>query len=233
MNSSIIIAIDGPSASGKSTISKLIAEALNYFYVDTGSMYRGLAWKALKDGIDPHQLQAVVSWLKSIEFECDFVESENGLFQLRNQLDGMNPGLAIRSSRVEEWVSIISAIPQVREFLVQKQRDLRRYGNLVVEGRDIGTIIFPETPFKFYLDADPEVRARRRAADQKALGETVPLQQVGQALAERDFKDSTRTVAPLKIAEDAIQIDTSSGNPQDNADLILKYIRSRHLMTQS
>ncbi len=221
----IIIAIDGPSASGKSTVSRLVADALGYLHVDTGSMYRAFTWKVLQERVDPRNASAVLDLMRRVKYECDFVDDPNGPSHLCNRFEGTDPGPAIRGSTVESVVSLIAAMPEVRAWLVQKQRALTRFGNLVVEGRDIGTIVFPDTPYKFYLDADPEVRARRRAVD---LANLSP-QKVGQAMGERDRQDSTRAVAPLKIAKDAMRIDTSAPDAQVVADLILKHIRSWHL----
>jgi cytidylate kinase len=229
MTSPIIIAIDGPSASGKSSVSKLVAEALSYFHVDTGSMYRAFTWKVLEEKIDLKNSEAITDLIKKVRFNCEFVQDDKGLYRLRNVLDGKDPGNAIRMPVIDQHVSTVSAVPKVREWLVQKQRDLALKGDLVVEGRDIGTVVFPESPFKFYLDASPEVRARRRAKDQKALGAEAKVEHVEKAMSERDQKDSTRTVAPLKIAADAVQIDTSDHTPQDTADVILKHIRSKHI----
>ena len=223
--SSIVIAIDGPSASGKSTVSRLVAEALNFFHADTGSMYRSLTWKVLEKGLDPRDTRLVLELLKHLQYHCDFVEQEKGPPRLRNRLDGVDPGPAIRTPRVEEQVSVIAAIPQVRQWMVRKQRQLAFFGNLVMEGRDIGTVVFPDTPFKFYLDAAPEVRARRRAIDQGVSGVWPELKEVGQAMAKRDQHDSTRAVAPLKVAKDAARIDTSTCDARGVADLVLKSVR--------
>jgi len=226
----VVIAIDGPSASGKSSVSRLVAEALNFRHVDTGSMYRAFTWKVLEAGIDPANKEQILDLMKKGRFECDFIEGGHGL-RLRTRLDGIDPGEAIRSPKIEQYVSQVSAIPEVRAWLVQKQRDLADLGDLVVEGRDIGTVVFPKTPFKFYLDADPKVRAQRRARDQTAAGFSsgAAVESVQNAIAERDRKDSTRTTSPLKVADDAIRIDTSLHTPQDSADVVLKHIRSRYL----
>ncbi|MBI4027342.1 MAG: (d)CMP kinase [Verrucomicrobia bacterium] len=230
IQSAIVIAIDGPSASGKSTVSRLVAEALNFYHVDTGSMYRAFTWKVLKEATDARCSAAVLDLMRRVQYECDFVAGDDGPTRLRNRLDGEDPGADLRSPRVEESVSVVAAIPQVREWLVEKQRQLARLGDLVVEGRDIGTVVFPDTPYKFYLDADPDVRARRRAADQAVAGGRAEIGEVGQAIAERDRMDSTRSVAPLKIAEDAVRLDTSTQDARHVADVVLKHIRSRHLM---
>lgn len=221
-----IIAIDGPSASGKSTVSRMVADSLGYCHVDTGSMYRAFTWKVLQEKVDPHDLSAVLDLMKKTRYECDFVEDSAGPLRLRNRLDGMDPGSAIRAPQVETAVSAIAAIPQVREWLVGKQRELAGFGDLVMEGRDIGTVVFPKTPHKFYLDADPGVRAQRRANELDSKPQT-PV--VGRAMEERDRLDSTRAVAPLKVAEDALRIDTSNMDAQGVVDLILKQLRSRHL----
>ena len=230
MNSpSTIIAIDGPSASGKSTVSKRVADVLGYLHADTGSMYRAFTWKVLEAKMDPSDSSAVIALMERIRYECDFIETSGGPRQLRNRLDGVDPGQAIRTPLVEKYVSTLAAIPQVRDWLVQKQRKLADLGDLVIEGRDIGTVVFPETPFKFYLDADPKIRARRRAVDQNSLGVKTEVKTVGQAIAERDQKDRSRSVAPLKVAADAIWIDTSEHDVETTADIVLKHIRSKHL----
>ena len=230
MSDPIVIAIDGPSASGKSTVSQQIAYSLGYHHMDTGSMYRALTWKVLEEGIDPHDHAAVLQLMKRIRYECDFVEHSQGPVRLRNRIDGIDPGDALRTPQVEAAVSLVAAIPEVREWMVQKQRQLAELGNVVIEGRDIGTVVFPNTPFKFYLEADPEVRARRRAADQAAAGiQGAKVQVVSDAMSQRDHKDSTRKVAPLKVAEDAVRLDTSYLSVQESADIILKHLRSRHL----
>lgn len=231
----VIVAIDGTSASGKSTVSRLVARALGFLHVDTGSMYRAYTWKVLQAGIDPHDAAAVAALRDHFRYDCDFVEDAPGPRRLRNRLDGEDPGLAIRKSEVEQAVSAVSANPDVRTFLVAKQRDLVRFGNLVVEGRDIGTVVFPETPHKFYLDADASVRAQRRSTDPSQLAAnaakggaaSAPVQDVGKAIAERDRLDSSRKVAPLKMAGDAVYIDTTPYDAQGVADLILKRIREK------
>lgn len=228
-SSPIVVAIDGPAASGKSTVSRLVAEALSFLHVDTGSMYRAFAWKVIEEGVDPADPSAVIALMKRVRYECDFVANEHGLRQVRNRFEGRDPGAAIRTPRVEASVSAIAAIPQVREWMVARQRELAAQGDLVMEGRDIGTVVFPGTPYKFYLDASPEVRAKRRAVDQSAAGGTAGVGEVGQAMAERDRRDSTRAVAPLKVADDAVRIDTSEHEAAGVADIVLKNIRSRYL----
>jgi cytidylate kinase len=221
-----VIAIDGPAASGKSTISRLVAEALGFHHVDSGSMYRAVTWKVLKEKIDPGDSRAVVELLNRIQLDCDFVEGHEGVLRLRNRVDGEDPGMALRSSEVERHVSAIAAIPEVRRHLVAKQQGLARFGNLVMEGRDIGTVVFPDTPFKFYLEADLEIRAKRRAEDQGVSHSPSGVQSVETSMVERDRLDSSRNTSPLKKADDATCVDTSFSDPQGSADLVLKHIRS-------
>jgi cytidylate kinase len=225
----IIIAIDGPSASGKSSTSRAIADALGYHYADTGSMYRAFGWKVFQEKIDPTNTSAVLELMKRLRFECDFVETSTGPRSLRNRLDGTDPGQSIRDPKIEHYASVTATIPEVREWMVQKQRQLAEQGDLVIEGRDMGTVVFPKTPFKFFLDANPDVRAKRRTADQTALGVETQMSTVSQAISERDKRDSTRVAAPLRAAEDAVRIDTSMHTIHDTVDVILKYIRSKHV----
>lgn len=226
---STIIAIDGPSASGKSSTSRAVADVLGFHYADTGSMYRSFAWKVLKEKVDPSNTEEVIKLKRRVQYECDFVQQPSGLQALRSKLDGVDPGVAIREPGVESYASKIATIPEIREWLVEIQRSLASQGDLVIEGRDIGTVVFPNTPFKFFLVANPEVRAKRRTADQAALGMNTDVAKVGEAIAERDRRDSTRATAPLKPADDAITIDTSYHAVQDTVDIILKHIRSKYV----
>ena len=158
MNSALtVIAIDGPSASGKSTVARQAAHALGFNYVDSGALYRGLTWKCLRENVDIDHPADVVELVRRVELEF-FVEEG----AVRFTLDGEDPGAQVRSMAVQERVSDVAALPEVRAMVVQHLRDTTRFGSLVMEGRDIGTVVFPDTPFKFYLDANPEERARRR-----------------------------------------------------------------------
>ena len=188
MSEPIVIAIDGTSASGKSTNAKRIAKELHYVYVDTGAMYRTLAWYCLKHGIDVHDAKKVIAALKKWKTELKCVDS-----QVRLLADGYYPEKEIRTAETSAAVPHVAAIPKVREWMKIAQRDCAKFGNLVMEGRDIGSHIFPETPFKFYLDAHLEERNKRRAADG-----------VKEDLAARDQRDSQRAAAPLGVALGAI-----------------------------
>src|SRR5262245_18022186 len=183
MKAPIIIAIDGTSASGKSTNARRVAQELGYVYVDTGAMYRTLAWYCLKHGIDFHDVKKVAAVLKKWKTELKCVDN-----QVRLLADGYYPEKEIRTAETSAAVPHIAAIPKVRDWMKITQRDCAKFGNLVMEGRDIGSHIFPETEFKFYLDAHLEERNKRRIADG-----------VKEDLAARDQRDSQRAAAPLGI----------------------------------
>ena len=188
-----VIAIDGPAASGKSTVARLVAKKLGFVYVNTGAMYRAVTWLALRHGVDPCDPQAVSALLGSVPMEFGVKENESTI-----RIEGLDPSPYLNDPEVAAHVSAIAAIPQVREVLVARQREFARDYDLVMEGRDIGTVVFPETRLKFYIDASEEVRAQRRSA-----------QGILEDLASRDKKDSTRKAAPLKIADGAQVIDST------------------------
>ena len=207
----IVIAIDGTSASGKSTNARLVARALGYVYVDTGSMYRTLAWHCLTHKIDVQDARAVVAALR--KWKTSLVCVDN---RVRLLVDGHYPEKEIRTAEVSAAVPHVAAVPKVREWMVKHQRECLKFGNLVMEGRDIGTNVFPETDFKFYLDAKLEERSRRRAADG-----------IQENLAARDQRDSQRAVAPLMIPLGAKIINNSNLTPEQTSNLILAEIRKR------
>ncbi len=211
----IVIAIDGTSASGKSTNAKLVAKALGYVYVDTGAMYRTLAWYCLKQGIDVHDAKAVAAACRKWKTKLECVEN-NGLRATRLLVGGYYPEKEIRTAQTSAAVPHAAAVPKVREWMVKRQRECLEFGNLVMEGRDIGTNVFPETDFKFYLDATLDERSRRRAADG-----------VEENLAARDQRDSQRAVAPLMIPLGAKVINNSNMKAEETSTLILKEIRAR------
>ncbi|HEY5297328.1 MAG TPA: (d)CMP kinase [Verrucomicrobiae bacterium] len=215
MKNPIVIAIDGTSASGKSTNAKLVAKALGYVYVDTGAMYRTLAWHCLKQKIDVDDAKAVAALCRKWKTKLECVE-KNNLRTVHLLVDGYFPEKEIRTSEVSAAVSHVAAIPKVRDWMKKTQRDCIQFGNLVMEGRDIGTNVFPETDFKFYLDAQLEERSRRRAADG-----------VDENLAARDQRDSQRAVAPLMISLGAKVINNSDLTSEQTSGLLLKEIRSR------
>ena len=207
----IVIAIDGTSASGKSTNAKIVARALGYVYVDTGSMYRTLAWHCLKHGIDVHDAKAVTAACRKWKTK---LECRDG--RVRLLVGGYYPEKEIRTSETSAAVPHVAAVPKAREWMVKRQRECLEFGNLVMEGRDIGTNVFPETDFKFYLDATLAERTARRTADG-----------VNENLAARDQRDSQRAVAPLMIALGAKVINNSNLTSEQTSGLILAEIRKR------
>lgn len=211
MKEPIVIAIDGTSASGKSTNAKLVAKALGYVYVDTGSMYRTLAWYCLQKRVDVHDAKAVTAVLRKWKTELKCVDG-----RVRLLVDGYFPEKEIRTAETSAAVPHAAAIPKVREWMVKRQRDCLKFGNLVMEGRDIGSNVFPETEFKFYLDASLDERTKRRAADG-----------VNENLAARDQRDSQRAAAPLMIPLGATIINNSNMTSEQTSGTIIEAVRKR------
>jgi cytidylate kinase len=183
-------------------------------------MYRAVTWKALEMGVDVNDAIAVIGMLHTVKISFEIVNRE-----ARMLIDGVYPGDAIRAPRVAEKVSLVAAIPEVRHILVQHQRSLTRYGSLVMEGRDIGSVVFPDTPHKFYLDANPEERARRRLKDYEAMQIAASAEHVAQNLQTRDRLDSGRATAPLQIALGATVIDNSGNTAEQTTQIVLDHIR--------
>lgn len=188
-----VIAIDGPAASGKSSVARELARRLGFIYVNSGAVYRAITWHLLGKGINAEDSDCVAQTLESAEITCRIQEGESRIL-----VDNVDPGEHLRDDRVNESVSRVSRLPLVRQIVGQQLHERARSDDLVVEGRDIGSVVFPETHYKFYVDASPEVRLRRRAAQ----GER-------DEIALRDHADFSRSVSPLVIAEDAHVIDTS------------------------
>jgi cytidylate kinase len=211
----IIIAIDGTSASGKSTNAKLVARALGYVYVDTGAMYRTLAWYCLKQRIDVGDAKAVAAACRKWKTKLNCA-NEGDLRTVRLLVENYFPEKEIRTAETSAAVPHVAAVPKVREWMKKTQRDCIQFGNLVMEGRDIGTNVFPETDYKYYLDARLEERSRRRAAEG-----------VRENLAARDQRDSQRAAAPLMIALGARVIDNSRMTSEETSEMIIKDIRKR------
>ncbi len=209
MKKPIVIAIDGTSASGKSTNSKRVAAALDYTYVDTGAMYRTLAWYCVQQKVDITQESAIAETCRKWKPELLCVNKAVYL-----TVDGYHPAKEIRTTTTSAAVPKIAAVPFVRAWMKKLQRSCVKFGNLVMEGRDIGSAIFPETPFKFYLDANLDERSRRRQADG-----------VTEDLAERDRRDTQRATSPLMISLGAIQINTSQMTPEETTALLLQKIQ--------
>jgi CMP/dCMP kinase len=189
-----VIAIDGPAASGKSSVARALAKRLSFVYVNSGAMYRALTWFVLSQKIAPDDTASVVALLPAMKMECSLHEGESTI-----RIGGMDPAPFLCSDEVNQNVSRISSVPEARHALVAMQRLYAQDYDLVMEGRDIGSVVFPETPYKFYIDASPEVRARRRA-----------FQGQRDEITERDRSDTARKTSPLIIAEDAHVIDSSN-----------------------
>ena len=212
----IIVAVDGPSASGKSTVSRRTAEAVGFIYVDSGALYRGITWKCVKDDVDVKDPQAVTNLLIRINMELVLKDRAVGYL-----IDGEDPGQEIRGEAVRECVADIASHQSVRVFIVDKLRQMAKFGPLVMEGRDIGTVVFPDSPFKYYLDADPEERARRRAAEIQQQEGGGDVGEVLNSLRRRDKKDSSRATAPLQIALGAKIINSTGMTIEQVVDLII------------
>lgn len=203
--SSVIIAIDGPAGVGKSTVAKLLAARLGYLYLDTGALYRAIAWKVLHEQVEPADHARVAGLLETTSIHMQF---QNGSMQVL--VDGRDVTGELRTPEVTSAASIVSAIPRVREWLLPVQRAIGQRGSVVAEGRDIGTKVFPFAPLKFFLDADATVRAERRHRELVAAGHREALETTYQNLSGRDMRDRNRSVAPLVPAADAQPIDTST-----------------------
>ena len=217
------IAIDGPSGAGKSTLAKMIAEELGFLYVDTGAIYRTVGLWAFKNGVEPHDAPAVTALLDSIKIELE--HGEDGLQHM--YLNGEDVTGDIRRHAISAYASAVSAIPQVRAFLLDMQRDLARTHNVVMDGRDIGTVVLPDADIKLFLTASPEDRARRRYEELLSRGQQAEYDTVLKDQLERDKNDSTRSAAPLRQAEDALLLDTTGNTLEESFALLLNTVKER------
>lgn len=215
-----IVAIDGPAGSGKSTAARMLAKRIHYTHIDTGSLYRGVALVALENKVDLSNETNVVNAVKNKKFTFKQLPEGNLL-----HVDGKNVGAMIRTEEVGAAASKVSAYPQVRALLLDLQRDLGLQGRVVLEGRDIGTVVFPQAELKFFLTASLEVRAGRRKQELEKKGLPAEIETIKKDMAQRDIQDSTRAIAPLKQAEDAILIDTSSLSIDSVLDRLESYVR--------
>ena len=214
----MVIAIDGPAGSGKSTTAKNVAEKLGFIHINTGAMYRGIALKCIQEDVnieDTSQLNYLLTHTK-LEFTS---EGELTLF-----MDGVDISAEIISAQVTDFVSQVSAISEVREKLVQYQRKMAEGLNVVLEGRDIGTVVFPNADHKFFLVADIHERVMRRKKEMEAKGEVVSLEELTSEMEERDRKDSTRKHSPLKKAGDAVEIDTTGISIEEQVNRIVEIV---------
>jgi len=212
----MIIGIDGPAGSGKTTVAKLLAKRLGIFYLDTGAMYRALTLKAIERKVDLSDQDA----LRKIAEELNLEFKEGRVY-----LDGVDISVQIRRPPIDKNISSVVAQPEVRAVMVEVQRKIVEKGDFVVEGRDITTVVFPEAKYKFYLDASPSTRAKRRFKELSEKGMNVNFQEIDEDLKRRDNADMTRKVSPLKLSKDAICIDTTNLTISGTAEAVIKYIK--------
>lgn len=210
-----VIAIDGPAGAGKSTVAKKLAMLLNYTYIDSGAMYRALTLKVLSRGIDVADKEAVIK--TASDTDIDF--HHNSIF-----LDGKNVDQAIREENINKNVSFIAAIPEIRRIMVELQRKVSLGKNVVMDGRDVGTVIFPNAFIKFFITASVEERAKRRYGEIVEKNQPADLDDIKNQIQKRDTVDSTRLDSPLKMADDAVCIDTTGKNIEMVLDEVIKYI---------
>lgn len=213
----LIIAIDGPAGAGKSTISKLVSKRLDINYLDTGAMYRAITYKCIEEGININNEEEVIKICESSD--VDF--RNNQIY-----LDGKNIDIEIRRQEVSSKVSNVAKIKKVRELLVARQREIASESDAILDGRDVGTCIFPDARYKFFLSASAQERGRRRYEELKSKGEDVDLDNIIEDIKKRDKIDSTREVSPLIKAEDAIEIDSTSMSINEVVDYIIDAVES-------
>lgn len=218
----INVAIDGPGGAGKSTIAKQLAKDFGYIYVDTGALYRTVGLAAVKKGFKPSDAQNVVPMLKDIKVELRFVDGEQRVF-----LDGEDVSAAIRMPEISMAASDVSAIPAVREYLFDLQRDIANKNNCLMDGRDIGTVVLPDAQVKIFLTASAKVRAKRRYDELIEKGVEANFDDVLAELEQRDYQDSHREIAPLKQAEDAVLFDSGELTLQETIDGLAKIIKEK------
>lgn len=217
----INVAIDGPAGAGKSTIAKAAAKELGFIYVDTGALYRAVAYNAVKNGVIDDE-QGIISMLDDTKVELKYVEDVQSVY-----LNGEDVSGFIRTPEISMGASKVSAIPQVREFLLNLQREIAKTNNVIMDGRDIATVVLPDAEVKIFLFASPECRAERRYKELVEKGENVSFDDVLKDVNQRDYQDSHREVAPLKPSEESIMADTSELTLQESIDLIVNTIKER------
>lgn len=219
----ISIAIDGPSGAGKSTLARRLATTLRFLYVDTGAIYRTIAYYAYANHLDPADEAAVLAALPNIRIElCHDAEGLQRMI-----LNGEDVTDAIRLPQISQYASVVSAYPGVRAFLLEMQRDFARKGSVIMDGRDIGTVVLPQADVKIFLTASPETRARRRCLELEQRGTPEPFDQVLSEIQQRDWDDSHRETAPLRQAEDAVVVDTTELNFEESLAALLTVVRGK------
>ncbi|MEW6055708.1 MAG: (d)CMP kinase [Bdellovibrionota bacterium] len=219
MNKKLIVAIDGPAGSGKSTVTHLVARRLGYLHIDTGALYRAIALRAQEQGVGIEQAQRLGELALQSKLEFQWLEDRNQVF-----LDGRNVSSLIRTPEMSMAASKISAHPEVRAALLGVQRDMGKNGGVVLEGRDIGTVVFPNAHVKFYLNATVDSRARRRMVELEEKGIFLDFEEVKKQVVERDRGDMERKAAPLRKAEDAIEVDTTSMTVEQVVDALTSIV---------
>jgi len=217
----MVIAIDGPAGSGKSTVAKIVAEKLRFRYIDTGSMYRAVAWKSLLKNVDLSNKEMVAEIAHNVEI--DLVPEEGGQSVL---VDGENATNQLKQEKISRAAAVVAAQPMIREIMTKKQRELGNREDVVMDGRDIGTVVFPQAEKKFFLDAEPKERGRRRFDELKTKNQeaNLDLATIIEQVKQRDHEDRTRKIAPLRQANDAISIDTTHLDISQVVDQVMKEI---------
>ena len=216
------VAIDGPAGAGKSTMARRAAQALNFVYVDTGAIYRTVAYAALSRGLSPEDGDAVAALLPELRVELSW---QGGVQHLI--LNGCDVTAEIRKPEVSDGASKVAALPVVRAFLMETQRDTARTHSVIMDGRDIGTVVLPDADVKIFLSASPEVRAKRRLLELQAQNRAATYEEVLRDIKERDYRDTHRKAAPLRQADDAVLLDTSELSLEESVDAILNLIRKK------
>ena len=220
MDKKYVIAIDGPGASGKSTTAKTLAKKLKYIYIDTGAMYRACALCSLENNIKLKDIPKLIAMLDKIDIRILYSEKGNRIF-----LNGNDVSQRIREADVTKLSSEIAKIGIVREKMVELQREIGKNGGVIMDGRDIGTVVFPNADFKFFMIADEKTRALRRWKEAAEKGETLSLKDIEKELTWRDENDSSRKISPLKQAEDAIPVDTSNMTIEEQVEFLFEIIK--------
>lgn len=217
------VAIDGPSGAGKSTIAKAVAERFGFIYVDTGAIYRTVGLATQRAGIDPKDTNAVIALLPGLDIA--FAHAEDGLQHM--YLNGEDVSALIRTPDISMYASKVSAIPEVRAFLMEMQRSMARRTSVIMDGRDIGTVVLPDAALKVFLTASAEARAERRYKELVEKGQSVSFDEVLRDMAERDENDTTRAAAPLRAADDAVLLDTSALTLAESIDAVAALVEQR------
>lgn len=219
---SINIAIDGPSGAGKSTLSRKLAKSLGFLYVDTGALYRAVGLYMYENGILPDDESSVVKALDNVKVELKYADGEQAVI-----LNGKNVSDDIRKHEISEYASKVSALPEVRKFLFNTQRSIAKHNNVIMDGRDIGTVVLSDAQIKIYLTATAEDRAKRRFDELRERGQDVNFEQIYNDVIERDERDINREIAPLKQAEDAVLVDTTGFSFDESYNKLISIIKER------